>query len=319
MRAKTWALFIAAPSLFILNTTAWAASSLKSPDFPRQPHWMSLNVELAGADETDAATDKQLKDSGVEMVPSENLKKAQPLVTEPIVEKTMPEKPSEKPMAMPVQTEPEPTPKVNEDMGTTTPINSTPSANMSHVVSGPYLRIDLGYGFNMNPDGTQSAGNLSSESVANSVLAGGGIGYRFNENMRGDMTFTYRPDADVSATTVAANTTSSEISALSVMLNAYWDITTTHDFTPYIGAGFGYAHLSTSDQTTTGGVATETGATSDNFAWSLTAGTAYKLFDNMLLDMNYRFINMGEFAQDVSTSYEDLMAHEVRTGLRFIF
>ncbi len=312
MRANTWALLIAAPSLVLLNTPAGATTGLQNPSQANAssgPQWISLNVELAGADVSDPATDMELKEAGVEMIPSENLKKAKPMVMEPSSEKAMPKKP----MAMPVKDEPEPAPMIKDDE------EAAPQMQMSEEISGPYVRIDMGYSFNMDSDGTQSAGNLGSEAVDNVILAGGGIGYRFSENIRGDLIFDYRPDADVSATTSAGNTTASEVSALSVMLNAYWDITTTDDLTPYLGAGIGYARLSTSDQTTTGGIATETGATSDNFAWSVTAGAAYKLLDNTLLDMNYRFINMGEFKQATNTTYDDLMAHEMRAGLRFTF
>ena len=86
-----------------------------------------------------------------------------------------------------------------------------------------------------------------------------------------------------------------------------------------MGAGVGFAHLSTSDQTTTGGIAIESGSTTDNLAWSLNAGAACELFRNTALDINYRFINLGDFKQSVSTTYGKLTVHEVRYGLRFKF
>ncbi len=36
-------------------------------------------------------------------------------------------------------------------------------------------------------------------------------------------------------------------------------------------------------------------ASGANFAWSLTAGLAYQLSPNLLLDINYRYVNMGTF------------------------
>ena len=109
------------------------------------------------------------------------------------------------------------------------------------------------------------------------------------------------------------------MSTLSGIINGYWHIGTFEGITPCVGAGVGFAHLSTSDQTTTGGIAIESGSTTDNLAWSLNAGAAYELFRNTALDINYRFINLGDFKQSVSTTYGELSAHEVRSGLRFKF
>ena len=103
------------------------------------------------------------------------------------------------------------------------------------------------------------------------------------------------------------------------MTNGYWNIGTFEGITPYVGAGVGFAHLSTSDQTTTVGIAIESGSTTDNLAWSLNAGAAYELFQNNPLDINYRFINLGDFKQSVRTKYDELSAHEVRSGLYFKF
>ena len=122
-----------------------------------------------------------------------------------------------------------------------------------------------------------------------------------------------------SATTSARNTTTTDVSTLSGMTNGYWDIGTFEGITLYVGAGVGFAHLSTSDQTTTGGIAIESGSTTDNLAWSLNAGTAYELFQNTALDINYRFINLGDFKQSVRTKYDKLSAHKVRSGLCFKF
>ena len=118
-----------------------------------------------------------------------------------------------------------------------------------------------------------------------------------------------------SATTSARNTTTTDVSTLSGMTNGYWNIGTFEGITPYVGAGVGFAHLSTSDQTTTGGIAIESGSTTDNLAWSLNAGAAYELFQNTALDINYRFINLGDFKQSVRTKYDKLSAHKVRSGL----
>ncbi len=325
MRVKIWSGLLTVPLLMTLPVNGSAAEPktyfMNSSLLPAH-RARKVPLEVAGADETDRATEQQLKQSGTRMVPSEDLKKAEPL-TQPSAEekleapeKLMPEKPQ--PIAV-EEMEPETKPVIEEPPEAEESPKRNKPVDTSFKMAGPYLRIDVGYGINNNPDGNQPSGAFSAETTDNGLVWGAGIGYRFNENFRSDLTFSHRPDAEVNGTTAAGNRASTEVSASTVMVNAYWDVLTIEQFTPYVGAGIGYAHLSTSDQTTTGGVATETGATSGNLAWSLTAGASYRLMESTALDMNYRYLNLGEFGQDIITSYDALTSHELRGGLRVDF
>lgn len=327
MRVKIWPGLIAVPSLLVFSFSAAAAETSQfltnaslMPELVRK----ALIVEVAGADETNKATAKQLKDAGTNMVPSGELKKAQPM-TQPSANK-MVSKPAklvrEEPEPIPAKIiEPEVKPMAKEapeeEQKPQEPTKE-PMQEMAHL-AGPYLRIDGGYSINSNPDGRQNAGVLSSVSTDKGSVLGIGLGYRFNENIRADVTASYRPDVGVTSTTAAGNTASTEVSSATLMLNAYWDLITYEGFTPYVGAGIGLAHLDTSDQTTTGGIATEVGQTSENFAWALSVGSAYKFTDNTSLDVNYRYINLGDFEQDTNTTYDSLSSHEIRGGLRVGF
>ncbi len=324
MRIKNWSgIFLAPPLLFSSLTGAAAANN----DFLTSTHLIpdhmrrAMIIEVAGADETDKATPEQLKDAGTNMVPSEDLKKAKPILqpsTKPAAqepEKVMPAAPEPIPVkAM----EPEQQPMVQEEPQPE-PMKSDAPMPEPFKMAGPYLRIDGGYTLNSDPDGTQAAGPLRSLKTDNGSVWGIGLGYQFDKNLRGDITASYRPDVDVTSTTSAGNTASTEVSSATVMLNGYWDFADLGELTPYVGAGIGFSHLSTSDQTTTGGIATEIGETAENFAWSLTVGAAYEIFENTSLDINYQYINLGDFKQAVSTSYDSLDAHEFRGGLRVNF
>ena len=303
MRLNIWAPLSIVPSIAVFCIGAASAAS-DTHLTPKKINLQPMNIEVAGADTSDRATNKQLKDAGAEMIPSESLKQAKPGQSKPSSKQTK---------AVPVKAEPK-----SQPMEKAIPLTETPT-KMANDMTGPYLRLDIGMALNSDTDGTQSAGALSSGSIDNTAIWGGGIGYQFSKNFRADASISYHPDASVNATTSASNTTSTDVNALSGMVNGYWDIATFGGMTPYVGAGVGFAHLSTSDQTTTGGIATESGSTTNNLAWSLNAGAAYDIFQNTALDMNYRFINMGEFKQSVSTTYDELSAHEVRAGLRFKF
>ena len=139
-----------------------------------------------------------------------------------------------------------------------------------------YLRGDLGYSW-MDVDGDTNQG----------VAIGGGVGYQFNDNLRGDVR------ADWAGL-------GNDASMSSVLGNLYFDIPTSSMVTPYLGAGVGY-----------GWAEDDAGRNTDGFAYALTAGAAVDLTDNLAADVGYRFrqIVSGDGAHD----------HEVLVGLRYKF
>ncbi|MDD9877135.1 MAG: outer membrane beta-barrel protein [Magnetovibrio sp.] len=270
-------------------------------------------LELAGADEGDKATKDQLRRAGQEMVPAENLKKAEPKSEPSFQPVSQPAPAKQEQPAMEAKPAMEQKPAEPEKM-------AKPGEKMmakGAEIAGPYLRADVGYGITMNPDGANTAGAFTNEDVGNLGVFGGGVGYRFNENLRADLTFSYRPDADVDATTSGGTNIASEVDGMTIMINAYADLGEFSGFTPYVGAGIGYARLETADQTGT----VVNGGVSSNFAWAVMLGTAIDvgMGDATRADLGYRFINLGEFEQESSTTYDDLMVHELRAGLRHSF
>ncbi len=277
---------------------------------------LSAGTVFAGAEEGDKATEQQLKQSGTEMVPSEQLRKPKP--KPPPVKSTeeAPPPPPAEPMppqpkqAAPIMPAPEPEPAV------------------AGLLAAPYLRADIGFGFSNDPDGSQSTGAMTAEDSGNFGMFSGGGGIRFNRHFRSDVTFAYRPDTDIESTSAAGNTNNTEVDSISVMLNAYMDLGSYEKVVPYVGAGIGYSRLSTGTLTTTGGNASETGESADNFAYALMAGAAVEIADGTSLDLGYRFINLGgieqsgEFSNGTTaqaTEFDDLIVHEVKAGLRVTF
>lgn len=268
-------------------------------------------TQIAGADETDRATGKQLRDAGQPMVPadgmresktrSEGSKKAaapQPTLTPQPASEAKPAKPM-----MPVKTEP-----------------ARPEMHKAVDVSGPYVRADIGYGYASDPDGSQTAGTTTNESIGGFGVYGAGLGYRIDKNIRADLTVDYRPAADVDSTSAAGNTNASDVEGLAVLVNGYYDLGQYDRINPYVGLGVGYARLKTGAQTTTGGVASETGASSGNFAWAATTGAAVDITEHTAVDLGYRYVDLGEFEQNGgTTSYDSLAVHEFRIGLRHSF
>ncbi len=108
-------------------------------------------------------------------------------------------------------------------------------------------------------------------------------------------------------------------------------------FTPYVGAGVGIAAYQTSSIKDTtnfpAGSAAAWGFAPNyngaNFAWALMAGVSYHIMPNLLLDVGYRYVNMGTFKTGAiacdspsqchfETQHFNMAANDVRVGLRWM-
>src|SRR5438874_336291 len=78
---------------------------------------------------------------------------------------------------------------------------------------------------------------------------------------------------------------------------SHLDLGTWWCFTPFIGAGAGFAsikidHFRDVNVIASGGGFADTG-TQTNFAWALHAGAAYKVNPNFAVELSYRYLNVG--------------------------
>lgn len=123
-----------------------------------------------------------------------------------------------------------------------------------------------------------------------------------------------------------------------LLLNAYYDIKTGTEWTPYVGAGIGFAFI---DAKSKGNVSISDGQTfgtssssnmNSNLAWNVGAGLGWDATDFMTVDLGYRFVGLGE-SKGSSSSVSDnlgnsgtfrgrvneMYMHQVMLGLRFTF
>lgn len=126
-----------------------------------------------------------------------------------------------------------------------------------------------------------------------------------------------------------------ELSVYSAMLNVYYDIDTGTKFTPYVGAGIGYAHLKNKTKVTgstpAGALNLGSSESENNFAWNVGAGVSYALNDKVSLDAGYRYSDYGNIKESVSQKVSglkeplnvngkyDVTSHEFLLGARYSF
>jgi opacity protein-like surface antigen len=244
-------------------------------------------------------------------------------------------------------------------------MKDTTIAPMQTAGTGWYFRLDGGYALFDRPsivDGGTT--DLTSTEINNTWSLGGGVGYHFSRNVRADVTYDHHFAGDVQGVqfyTIPTTTTPSNLTAHAsltsdvVLANLYYDFDTGSRFTPYIGAGLGFAH----HQVGGGGIDNDcscafTGSIgaggSDHVAGALMAGASYQVWGgpafaygstkdvympssrNLSLDLGYRFLYLGQtqtgavaLADASGNSYaiaskatvDDLHAHEFRVGLRY--
>lgn len=200
------------------------------------------------------------------------------------------------------------------------------------VATGWYLRGDVGVvlegktGFeSIESDylGAPLSKSIDTDKLSSAPRIGIGIGYQFNQYLRGDITADFYATRKLrahgtytgydSANAMSTNNRvgwESDLSSAVVLANVYGDLGTYSGFTPYVGAGIGaaYRNLSTtletaswdySPNTTPAGAGTTKwgqlpGQNKWSFAYALHTGFSYDLAPNLKLDVGYSFKDLGK-------------------------
>lgn len=149
-------------------------------------------------------------------------------------------------------------------------------------------KYDTGYGFNVS------------------------AGYNF-EPVRLEFEFGYK-NADMDEISVpgwgTASAKDTDITVMSYMVNAFYDIKTNSPITPYIGAGLG---LLKGELNVQGSKLNDT-----QLGYQLIVGAAYNLNKNVAIDLSYR---LQGAASDFSKNNVDIeyMSSNIMAGLRYSF
>lgn len=229
------------------------------------------------------------------------------------------------------------------------PCYAPPPPVVVEEFSGWYLRGDIGMSNQQVKSLDNSAGLApisSNYGFDSAPIFGLGFGYYFNDWLRFDVTGEYRGRANFKGSEVyntgAANFTDEYNGSKSEWLflaNAYVDLGTWNNITPFVGAGVGMSRIALYNfqdacHRCGGGAPTATGisfasdTTKWNFAWALHAGLAYKVSKNFTVELAYRYVDLGKattgnwvsFDNDqnlAGSTFNRITSHDVKLGLRF--
>ena len=218
------------------------------------------------------------------------------------------------------------------------------------AVGGWYLRGYIGMS-NQFFDGLESdlfdipveQGWYDDGGFGSAPIVGGGIGYEFNDYLRGDITVEWRgksefnalqwlrADADPDITT---DNYTADKSELVFMANGYYDIGDFYGITPYVGAGIGASYNTISNFRDVNNQANGTAYADDNsewnFAWALHTGLGFQATERMTIDFGYSFISLGDASSGRLTNidplfdpdndgikFNDIYSHDFKLGVRY--
>ncbi len=218
------------------------------------------------------------------------------------------------------------------------------------VVGGWYIRGHIGMSNQYSDELTSSLysepsildyGWHDSGDFSSAPIFGGGVGYKFNDYLRGDLTVEYRGKSDFDAldyVTNAGGTTTNDFSAKKsewlFLANAYADVGTFYGITPYVGAGIGASRNTISNfrdiNIINGGGGYADEDSKWNFAWALHAGLGIQATERMTVDLGYSFVSLGDArtgelknddpAFDISNDgfqFNDIYSHDIKLGVRY--
>jgi opacity protein-like surface antigen len=178
--------------------------------------------------------------------------------------------------------------------------------------------------------------------IKSNALYGLGIGYKRNHWLRFDLTGEYRGDTTFFGQDAypggvgfgaGANEYTADVSTWLGLGNAYWDIITWCGFTPYVGAGIGFATISVDGlkdiNPVQGAAYYGADSTKTNFAWALHAGLAYDVSPQFAIDLAYRYANLGSAQSGIVSdatganspyaklAIRDITSNDVMLGVRY--
>ena len=98
-----------------------------------------------------------------------------------------------------------------------------------------------------------------------------------------------------------------------MLANAYVDLGTWSNITPYVGVGAGVSFHRASAPVVPDAAQTK-------FAWAVMAGIGFGISENIKLDIGYRYVNLGRASGLLGAApfRKNYDVHEARIGVRYL-
>lgn len=192
----------------------------------------------------------------------------------------------------------------------------------AYSAEGPYVSGNIGISIvnDLTATGVDDQGPWSANtSLDKGYAIHAALGYDFNP-IRAEVELGYAKN-DFDKVDTNEKATDGDVTATTLFANAYYDFHNSSSFTPYLGAGLGYAKISYNDLN---------GQDWDNpfdeddsvFAYQFMAGIAFVITDNISADLSYRYMSTSDPTMEDSygtkTDFE-YDTHNILLGMKYTF
>lgn len=184
---------------------------------------------------------------------------------------------------------------------------------LSLAATGWYGSVNAGVAFVPDSDVDFTFSDMGSGtgelSYDTGYTVGGALGYMMDQfRVEGEVSY-QSSGIDIFSAYGESESVSGDITALTFLVNGYFDFATGGPWTPYITAGLGYSNV-------------EVDSDDDNlFTYQLGVGIGYAMNEKITWDLRYRYLGFedyeySEWGDSVSV---EASSHNITLGVRFAF
>ena len=179
--------------------------------------------------------------------------------------------------------------------------------------------------------------SLKDDDLGTGSAFGFSVGKYLNDNFRLELEVTKRTSYELDTYILQSPTDvdTANIDTTSLFINSFYDFQpftiSNTPITPYVGGGIGISRnkMGITTQLTNGvPVSFIEGHTTSEFAYKFSAGTLFSLTEQLSLDVNYQYVNLGEFESSTAItggnlqrpiSGGEIKTQELMVGLQYKF
>ena len=196
----------------------------------------------------------------------------------------------------------------------------------THALSAATTYLKMGVGMSQYVK-FKETGEYKRKSLKEGALYNVGIGYKFTKILRTDLNFQYnKAKYKHTEVTDEIGVVKQTITTGSIFVNGYYDCNFYNNIIPYVSAGIGVSINNAGRLTET--ISGEpdqylNSKKTTNFIWNIGIGIQYYFKQNIVLDLEYRYINLGTLKTDdhdmLEGGKQHTRKHQIMSSLVYHF
>ncbi len=191
----------------------------------------------------------------------------------------------------------------------------------AYSAEGLYVSGNIGLAMLSDADANDSnlPGVTASREFDSGAAFTGAIGYGI-ENFRFEGEIGYQKnDFDEQEARGVSRDLSGDLTALSFLVNAYYDFPTSSNFTPFITVGLGLAQVDVNDLSFPGSRQASFDDDDTVFAGQVGAGVSYAVNEKFDIDLKYRYFMTEDLEFSAGNTLDGPASHNLYLGMRYTF